>query len=154
MRHVLGTVAAAATAAACLLTATAGTAVAQDRSDRPSVPTLEKGLYAPTDLVLAVGRGADAATITVERTVTLSCAPRPSGTHPDAAAACAELKAVDGRFGDLARTSTNAMCTKQWAPVTVFATGVWEGRRVGWSTTFANGCTRDAALAKSAALAF
>lgn len=154
MRHVLGTVAAAATTAACLLTATAGTAVAQDRSDRPSVPTLEAGLYAPTDLVLAVGRGTDTATLAVERSVTLSCAPRPSGTHPDAAAACAELKAVDGRFGDLARPATNAMCTKQWAPVTVSATGVWEGRRVDWSATFANGCTLHAELANSAAMAF
>ncbi|MDQ8707150.1 subtilase-type protease inhibitor [Streptomyces sp. LHD-70] len=146
--------AAAATAAACLLTATAGTAVAQDRSDRPSVPAGEEGLYAPTDLVLAVGRGADATTIAVERSATLTCSPRPSGTHPDAQAACAELKAVDGRFSDLARPTTNAMCTKQWAPVTVFATGVWEGRRVGWSATFANGCTLHAVLAKSAALAF
>ncbi|MDI3386290.1 subtilase-type protease inhibitor [Streptomyces sp. B-S-A8] len=154
MRHVLGTVAAAATAAACLLTATAAPAVAQDRSDRPSAPAREKGLYAPTDLVLAMGRGADATTVAVERSVTLTCAPRPSGTHPDARAACAELRAADGRFGDLARPTTDAVCTKQWAPVTVFATGLWEGRRVDWSATFANGCTLNAVLAKSAALAF
>lgn len=45
-------------------------------------------LYAPSALVLTMGHGESAMTVTPERAVTLTCAPGPSGTHPAAAAAC------------------------------------------------------------------
>jgi subtilisin inhibitor-like len=152
MRHILRAAAATATAAVCLLPVVmAGPATAQDRAANPAGA---KGLYAPSDLVLVLGRGEDAATATVERSVTLSCAPRPTGTHPDPYAACAQLVSVDGRFDDLASPATDVICTKEWDPMAVSASGVWEGRRVNWSATFANNCQLQADLARSAALAF
>lgn len=54
------------------------------------------GLYAPSALVLTMGHGETAATVTPERAVTLNCAPTPSGTHPAAYDACGELRAVNG----------------------------------------------------------
>ena len=53
-------------------------------------------LYAPSALVLTVGKGVSATTATPERAVTLTCAPGPSGTHPAAGSACADLGAVGG----------------------------------------------------------
>ncbi|MGW0732068.1 subtilase-type protease inhibitor [Streptomyces sp. NPDC002851] len=151
-RHVLrATAAATATVAVCLLT---GTAAAAAPAATPAAPAGAERLYAPSDLVLTVGRGEDAATATVDRAVTLSCAPRPVGTHPHARAACAELAAVEGRFEELTSRATNVMCTKEWDPRVVTASGVWEGRRVSWTATFANGCQMHANLAGSAALAF
>ncbi|MFE1951525.1 SSI family serine proteinase inhibitor [Streptomyces sp. NPDC059524] len=138
--------------AACLLTTALTTATAQNSSRTVSVAT--QGLYAPSDLVLAVGPGPDAANATVTRSVTLTCAPSPAGTHPAAADACAELAAVNGMFAELSKPAPHALCTKEWAPVTISATGVWEGRRIDWSTTYANGCTMNAELARSTALAF
>ncbi|MDG4865473.1 SSI family serine proteinase inhibitor, partial [Streptomyces sp. T-3] len=76
MRRLVKTVGTAATLAGCLLAAS--TATAQARTVSPT------GLYAPSDLVLAVGQGDDPATATVERAVTLTCAPRAGGTHPAA----------------------------------------------------------------------
>ncbi|BBC38882.1 hypothetical protein SGFS_101760 [Streptomyces graminofaciens] len=101
------------------------------------------GLYAPSALVLTTGRGEAAATVTPERAVTLTCAPRPSGTHPAAALACAELRDSDGDFEALAG-STEAKCTKQYAPVVVTVEGVWRGKRVAYERTFANECLKNA----------
>lgn len=56
-------------------------------------------LYAPSALVLTVGHGETAATVNAARAVTLNCAPTPSGTHPAAARACAELRAAAWRSG-------------------------------------------------------
>ncbi|BFO18929.1 hypothetical protein SHKM778_53170 [Streptomyces sp. KM77-8] len=58
--------------------------------------TAPSALYAPSALVLTVGHGVSAPTVTPERAVTLTCAPGPSGTHPAAGAACAELAYVGG----------------------------------------------------------
>ncbi|MCQ6554875.1 subtilase-type protease inhibitor [Streptomyces sp. C10-9-1] len=72
------------------------------------------------------------------RGVVLRCAPRPTGPHPEAAEACAELEAVDG---DLDRLPGDARpCTKQYDPVTVSATGAWHGHPTAWHRTFANAC--------------
>ena len=48
----------------------------------------------------------------------------------------AELRSVDGAFAQLVDTSPDRVCTKEWQPVVVTVDGVWEGRRVAWSTTF------------------
>ncbi|WP_327351262.1 subtilase-type protease inhibitor [Streptomyces sp. NBC_01304] len=146
MRRIVKTIGTAATVAGCLLAAS--TATAQAQTPRPT------GLYAPSDLVLAVGQGDDPATATVERAVTLTCAPRAGGTHPAAEAACAELTLAEGQFDDLAAPAPHALCTKEWNPVHLTADGVWQGRRVAWTTTFANPCEMRAALTDSAALSF
>lgn len=101
-----------------------------------------ESLYAPSALVLTVGKGTDAATAGIQRAVVLSCAPRAGGSHPAAEQACAEVRSVDGQFQQLvAADAPGAMCTKIWDPVVVTADGVWQGQRVSWQHTFANPCT-------------
>lgn len=104
------------------------------------------GLYAPSALVLTTGHGDTAATAAPERAVTLSCAPTASGTHPDARSACAELRASDGDFGALVERARGKkrFCTKEFRPVVVTATGVWQGQRVSFERTFANECVKNA----------
>ncbi|MHC3467203.1 protease inhibitor [Streptomyces sp. 7R007] len=98
-------------------------------------------LYAPSALVLTVGHGESAATTTPQRAVTLSCAPTPSGTHPAAALACAELRAAGGLEGLAPRD--DVPCTKQYDPVVVTADGVWQGKRVAYERTFGNECVKN-----------
>ncbi|MFI2618289.1 subtilase-type protease inhibitor [Streptomyces sp. NPDC018584] len=146
MRRTLRTIGATAAAATCVLAATSGTAQAE--APKPT------SLYAPSALVFTVGQGEDATSAAVERAVTLTCAPRPAGTHPTPAAACAELAEVGGQPTHLVRDTSNVMCTKEWQPVTVTVAGVWNGKHVGWSTTFANRCMMKAGLGEGAALTF
>ncbi|MFE7513525.1 subtilase-type protease inhibitor [Streptomyces sp. NPDC057540] len=146
MRHVrtLGATAlAAATGLALIGTALIGTAEAAP-----------EGLYPPSALVLTLGQGDNPDTARVVRAVTLSCAPTPGGTHPGAASACAELAATGGDLGALTVRSGGRPCTREWAPVTVTGDGVWQGRRVSWSETYANACVQHARTASVAALAF
>ncbi|RAJ68874.1 subtilisin inhibitor-like [Streptomyces sp. Amel2xB2] len=101
-------------------------------------------LYAPSALVLTVGKGTDAATAGVQRATVLNCAPKPGGSHPAADRACAELTSVGGEFQQLVTAEgTEALCTGNWDPVLVTADGVWEGRRVSWQHTFANSCALE-----------
>ncbi|MGW2834305.1 subtilase-type protease inhibitor [Streptomyces sp. NPDC001286] len=99
-------------------------------------------LYAPSALVLTVGHGDSATDATPLRAVTLSCAPTPSGTHPAADLACAELRAAGGVEGLAPRT--DVLCTKQYDPVVVTVDGVWQGKRVSYERTFANSCLKYA----------
>ncbi|MGW1807245.1 protease inhibitor [Streptomyces sp. NPDC002078] len=99
-------------------------------------------LYAPSALVLTTGHGNDAATATPERAVTLTCAPTASGTHPAAAAACAELRGTDGDF-DALKPAGDVWCNKLYDPVVVTVQGVWQGKRVSYERTFGNTCVRD-----------
>ncbi|MEI5102499.1 SSI family serine proteinase inhibitor [Streptomyces sp. PmtG] len=149
MRHLVKTVSTAVAVAASVLTVTAVTAGAA-HAEAPQ-PT---GLFAPSDLVLTVGQGEDAATATVQRAVTLTCAPRAQGTHPVPRAACAELDAVEARFDALVDKAPKAMCTKEWNPVVVTVSGVWQGKHVAWTSTFGNPCMKNAALNEGALLNF
>ncbi|WP_405774798.1 subtilase-type protease inhibitor [Streptomyces sp. NBC_00859] len=145
MRHSLRTLGAAALAAAACVTGIAGTAHAAPTS-----------IYAPSALVLTIGRGDEAAS-TVVRAVTLTCAPRPQGTHPASEAACAELKAVGGDLGLLSAAPADPadrQCSFLWAPVTVTADGVWQGRRISWRATYGNACQMGAALSESSVFNF
>ncbi|MGW3210604.1 subtilase-type protease inhibitor [Streptomyces sp. NPDC001135] len=99
-------------------------------------------LYAPSALVLTTGHGSDAATVTPERAVTLTCAPTASGTHPAAAQACAELRGTGGDFNAL--KAGDVWCNKLYSPVVVTVQGVWQGKRVSYERTFGNSCERDA----------
>ncbi|MFF9126916.1 subtilase-type protease inhibitor [Streptomyces sp. NPDC014889] len=102
-------------------------------------------LYAPSALVLTMGHGIGSATAVPERAVTLSCAPTPSGTHPAASAACAELRGTDGDFGAPA-PGGQAVCTREYNPVVITAEGVWQGRRVSYERTYANECVKNASV--------
>ncbi|TGA96008.1 subtilase-type protease inhibitor [Streptomyces sp. MZ04] len=150
MRFFLKTVGATTLVAACVMSGTTGTA----QADAPAAKAAPAGLYTPSSLVLAVGQGDDAATATMQRAVTLTCTPKASGSHPSAAAACAELNEIDGEFAQLVGTSSGVACTKEWKPVVVTVDGVWQGRRVAWSATFSNNCVMGASLSEGAALSF
>jgi hypothetical protein len=102
-------------------------------------------LYAPSALILTVGHGESLAAATPERAVTLSCAPRPAGTHPAARQACAELRRAEGDFDVLAAGGSEVLCTREYEPVVVTVDGVWEGRRVSYERTFSNECVKNAA---------
>ncbi|MEU9916933.1 protease inhibitor [Streptomyces sp. NPDC051001] len=99
-------------------------------------------LYAPSALVLTVGHGESAALVTPARAVTLTCAPTPSGSHPAAALACAELRGAGGDFDALTGRG-DVLCTKQYDPVVVTVDGVWQGKRVSYERTFANECVKS-----------
>lgn len=100
-------------------------------------------LYAPSALVLTMGRGESAAAVAPERAVTLTCAPEASGTHPAAAAACGELAEVGGDLRALT-AAEGVFCTKQYDPVVVTVDGVWQGQRVSYERTFPNECVMNA----------
>ena len=101
-----------------------------------------ESLYAPSALVLTLGHGDSAATVTPERAVTLNCAPTASGTHPAPVLACAELRGADGDFDALA-VRDDVQCTKEYHPVVVTVDGVWRGKRVSYERTFANECVKS-----------
>ncbi|MEU3096713.1 subtilase-type protease inhibitor [Streptomyces sp. NPDC006967] len=122
--------------AAAVCAPLAGAALAAP-GDAPSA------LYAPSALVLTVGHGDNAATVTPERAVTLTCAPGPSGTHPAAASACADLAGVRGDF-DALTMREGVSCTKQYDPVLVTVDGVWQGQRVSYERIFSNACVMNA----------
>lgn len=105
-----------------------------------AAPSGTSSLYAPSVLVLGVSAGEDAEAATVLRAVTLVCAPTPSGTHPRPAAACADLRANAEELDAVAAPAAGTACTREWNPVTVTADGVWQGRRLSYSHTFANPC--------------
>ncbi|MBC2906734.1 protease inhibitor [Streptomyces cupreus] len=99
-------------------------------------------LYAPSALVLTVAHGESAALAAPERAVTLVCAPAPSGTHPAAGPACAELRAAQGDFDALA-SDDDMLCTREYDPVVVTVDGVWRGERVSYERTFSNECVKS-----------
>ncbi|MDJ0464579.1 subtilase-type protease inhibitor [Streptomyces sp. H27-C3] len=141
MRNTLAAAGTFAAAAALLLSGTAAAGAAQ------SGPARTTSLYAPSALVLTVSRGDDAATATVERAVTLNCAPKPTGSHPSPVSACAELRSVGDEFNQLVEPTSQRMCTRQWDPVMVTLGGVWQGKHVTWSTTFGNACEMKGRMA-------
>ncbi|MBO8184279.1 subtilase-type protease inhibitor [Streptomyces spirodelae] len=130
------TTAAAVTGAVSALALTAAPAQAA-----PAKPT---SLYAPSALVLTIADGESAATTAPQRAVTLNCMPAPSGTHPAAEEACAQLRASGGNLEALAKPAEETYCTKEWRPVVVTAQGVWEGQRVNYEHVFANSCMKRA----------
>lgn len=119
-----------------------------------AAPAKAESLYAPSALVLTVARGDDPLTATVERAVTLTCAPRAQGTHPAADAACAELAVVQGRIAELAGGPSNRACTRQWDPVVVTAHGVWQGKRIAFDAMYGNTCEMAGSINDSSLFAF
>lgn len=144
-----------ATVTGLALIGAATTGIAQAAPATPAAPAAPAGLYPPSALVLTIGKGEDAATATIDRAVTLSCAPTPSGTHPAPARACAELSAVGGDLAQLPRMWANETpCTHQWDPVTITGEGVWQGKRVNWTATYGNECEMHAGMTGGSVFAF
>ncbi|MFB6992596.1 SSI family serine proteinase inhibitor [Streptomyces sp. NPDC056304] len=118
----------ASLAVAALLTLTTTVPAAAARSEEP---TSDRGLF------LTVSGSEN----TWIRGVALSCPPAPDARHPHAATACAALVAVSGDLDRLPRDPH--LCTKEYDPVTVTATGAWDGRPVTWRKTFPSACEAD-----------
>lgn len=74
------------------------------------------------------------------RTVTLRCNP-PGGTHPNPAAACADLARSNGR---IVRDPGETVCTLEYRATAARATGVWRGRVITFDMTFPNDCVMHA----------
>lgn len=142
MRKTLGrTTLVAALALAGAAVAVPGAAGADQHDTRGAAMSL----YPPSALVLTVAPGTGDDGQSVQRAVTLSCAPTPSGTHPAAKGACAELKHNQGDFAAItAGPPLGVVCTKEWRPITVTADGVWDGQRVSYRYTFGNPCIKQA----------
>ncbi|MFG2626479.1 SSI family serine proteinase inhibitor [Streptomyces sp. NPDC048473] len=118
----------AALAAAALLTLTAAVPAAAVQSEDP-VP--DRGL-------LLTVSGSENTWI---RGVALFCPPAPDAHHPHAAAACAAIEEAEGDLDDL--PGDPHLCVMEYDPVTVSATGKWDGRPVAWEKTFPNACVMD-----------
>ncbi|MFD4549566.1 subtilase-type protease inhibitor [Streptomyces sp. NPDC058466] len=110
-------------------------------------------LYAPSALVLTVSHPGGT-TDSAARAVTLSCAPRATGTHPDPAAACADLRNANGQPDTLLSPVGGQVCMRLWAPVTITVDGVWQGTRTSWKHTFVNACEMNNAVSQSSLFAF
>ncbi|WP_113703044.1 SSI family serine proteinase inhibitor [Nonomuraea lactucae] len=70
-------------------------------------------------------------------TSTLLCVPD-GGTHADAAAACEQLSRTNGRVDRV--PAAPGPCTREYAPVRVAATGVWNRQRREFTRTYPNRC--------------
>jgi hypothetical protein len=90
----------------------------------------------PTMLTLTVAKGETAKP--AQRLASLTCQPA-GGSHRQARDACTELAKVGGNFDRL--QLAGGVCTMQWDPVTVTASGRWKGRKVTYTHTFGNACT-------------
>ncbi|MFF3491679.1 subtilase-type protease inhibitor [Streptomyces sp. NPDC002795] len=116
-------------AAAAFLALAAAAPAAHAATDRPEQPS---------HLFLTVSGAED----TWVHGVRLNCTPHPSGHHPYAAEACEALDAADGDLDAL--LVEQRICTQEYAPVTVLATGTYRGEPVDWRKTFGNACAMDA----------
>ncbi|WP_042432328.1 SSI family serine proteinase inhibitor [Streptacidiphilus anmyonensis] len=95
------------------------------------------GVAGPSVLVLTVTPAAGS-TPGVGRSAVLDCGAEPGGTHPAPVAACATLRADGLDF--TAKPALQVMCPDIVSPVTVTATGVWNGDPVDYQRTYTNQC--------------
>ncbi|WP_069817079.1 SSI family serine proteinase inhibitor [Streptomyces sp. TP-A0874] len=75
------------------------------------------------------------------RGVRLSCPPD-GVRHPNALAACQDLRAARGNLNRL--PGDPHACSLHSEPVTATADGSWRGKRIHWRKEFANPCALDA----------
>ena len=87
------------------------------------------------------GRGDDA------HSALLTCFPA-GGSHPNASAACDELRAVNGDFGSLGAHQANKVCPMNLDPVVLTARGTWQGKPVDFTKRFSNRCVAEAQTGK------
>lgn len=92
-------------------------------------------------LVLTLAQGEDPVPVTARRTLT--CQPI-GGSHPRAAAACADLTRSNGNFTQLPGDPDNPGCPRDYQPVTVTARGHWQGKAIKFVHTYANQCVLSA----------
>ncbi|WP_214409405.1 SSI family serine proteinase inhibitor [Sphaerisporangium fuscum] len=87
-------------------------------------------------LLLTIARG-DSST-PAHRATYLQCAPA-GGSHPKSGDACRQLERVAANLNDM-NVSPDDKCAKEYDPVTVYGTGLWDGSRLAYERTFRNRC--------------
>jgi hypothetical protein len=117
-------------------TSSAATSSAATSSAATSSAATSSAAARPTQLVLTVAKGETSRP--AQWRASLTCSPA-GGTHKQARNACAELARVGGNFGKL--QLGGGVCTMQWDPVTVTATGRWKGKKISYQHTYGNACT-------------
>ncbi|MGP4110387.1 SSI family serine proteinase inhibitor [Streptomyces sp. 4N509B] len=123
-----GAVIAAAVAALALSAASAGAAPA------PSATASAATVAAESELTLSIVPE-NPTPDNPRSIVALDCGPA-GGNHPDPAYACEILAEADGVFEDI-RPGTGG-CPDVWEPVTITATGTWQGRVVDYGEVITN----------------
>ncbi|MCK2238526.1 MULTISPECIES: SSI family serine proteinase inhibitor [unclassified Crossiella] len=93
-------------------------------------------------LTLTIAQGEDPTPVAYRRTLT--CQP-PGGDHPRAVAACVDLTRANGDFRRLPGDPRHPGCPRDYRPVTVTASGHWQGSQVRFQHTYANQCVLEAA---------
>lgn len=68
---------------------------------------------------------------------TLTCSPD-GGSHPNPAAACAQLTAANGYIDDI--PEKEGVCTREFRPVVLRASGTWAGEARHYEREFSNLC--------------
>ncbi|MET3982408.1 SSI family serine proteinase inhibitor [Streptomyces sp. PvR034] len=104
------------------------------------LPPLPLGLLAPPDrLTVSVSSTGNPR---ADGEYRLECGPPPSGTHPQAAKACARLAELAKEHKDpFAPVSKRQLCTLQdGGPATARVTGTWHGHEVNARFDRSNGC--------------
>ncbi|GAA1277369.1 hypothetical protein GCM10009677_34200 [Sphaerisporangium rubeum] len=146
------------TAAASVPT-TPGSAVTHPTTARPSTPGIRLArLKKPTTssltprlkphqeigkvLLLAIAKGESPTP--ADHAVLLQCTP-PGGTHPNREAACRLLDPVHADFNEL-NADPKAACSRDYNPITVYATGLWDTSRLSYEHTFGNTCELRATM--------
>lgn len=108
-----------------------GTFAVASATAAPSVPAQQSS---QTFLMLAVTPVGEPSTVAF-----LMCEP-PSGSHPDAQAACADLNRSGGDFTKLPGDPEVDACPDIWEPVVASAFGMWEGRMTWYMYRYGNTC--------------
>ncbi|MDH6140380.1 hypothetical protein P3T35_002388 [Kitasatospora sp. GP30] len=138
LKAVLGVVAAAALVAGSAPLAAADAPVATTPTATAPGAAASAADPGPDLLLLTVAATAPN-TAAAARTVTLDCGgAAPTGDHPDAAAACAELLGAQGDFSALVPSHT--FCPELYLPVTATAAGLWGAQPIAYQQTFTNEC--------------
>ncbi|MFE1948968.1 MULTISPECIES: SSI family serine proteinase inhibitor [Streptomyces] len=119
---------AAAAAAAALL----GTTAAGAQAAPPDAPPTDTGNW--VRVTVMQGDGPTGAT----SSALLDCTAE-RGDHPHTERACAELAEAAGDV-DRLRADEDAMCPMVYKPLTAYAHGMWNGRRVAYARNFASDC--------------
>ncbi|MEU4444213.1 SSI family serine proteinase inhibitor [Actinosynnema sp. NPDC050801] len=101
-----------------------------------AIATLIPAFSAPeSSFVLSVQRGESL------QLSNLTCEPT-GGLHPRADEACLALSGVDGQIDGM--STGPALCTLEYDPVRVKATGTWRGETRTFEAEFANSCAMRA----------
>jgi hypothetical protein len=131
MPKALRTTARRALPAAAAVAALLGTTAAGAQAAPADAPPTDTGNWVRVTVML--GDGPTGPT----RSALLDCSAL-RGDHPHTTQACGELTAVDGDINRVAPADT--ACPMIYKPLTAYAHGMWNGRRVAFARNFSNDC--------------